>query len=272
MKFMIIDRDALSCQLLQKRLEERSYDITCEPDKSAALDLLKNAPHDVILFDPAPIQDARAIIINIYKTIQGRYEPQFLLLSKTMTQEDALNAGANDLIAKPVSPQDLNEKLDNLERIISYLARLRNAKDQSPQRGVINKSAFHELFLSAIDRAHRYGERSYTVFINITGNASACDTLGARLRFMRRQSDVIGQIGPCEFGILLQRPLYETEPYDAITRFSEVLGGYVNELEEAADIKIDLQLIEIPIGTCHIHTEVATTGTTVLKKPANPGT
>ena len=83
MKLLIIDRDSLSNQLLQSRLDGRDYDITVEPSKNDALEILKENDFDVILFDPAPIQDARAIIISIFKTIRGRFEPQFLLLSKT---------------------------------------------------------------------------------------------------------------------------------------------------------------------------------------------
>lgn len=263
MKLLIIDRDALSNQLLLKRLSERGYDVTVEPVKNTALELLSEEDFDVILFDPAPVQDARAIVISIYKTLKGRYEPQFLLLSKNMSAADALAAGANDLIKKPVDPQLLEEKFDNLDRLVDYIAHLRQTEDLPPRRGIINKDAFKELFMSAIDRAHRYAERSYVVFITIDTDTESFEKVAQRLRYIRRQSDVIGQIGPKEFGILLQRPLYESEPYDATTRFTEVLSQYIDELGSAA-VKIDLNLVEIPIGKCHIHTRVTDQDSSVI--------
>jgi|AntRauTorcE11897_2_1112592.scaffolds.fasta_scaffold08277_3 CheY-like chemotaxis protein len=263
MKLLIIDRDALSNQLLLNRLEERGYDVTVEPVKNDALELLKEQDFEVILFDPAPVQDARAIVINIFKTLKGRYEPQFLLLSKNMTADDALAAGANDLIPKPINPQTLETTFDNLDRLCGYIAQLRHHEELPSRRGIINKDAFNELFLSAVDRSHRYAERSFIVFIAISAPPEACEALAERIRYIRRQSDVIGQTGPQEFGILLQRPLYESEPHDATTRFTEVLSQYVADLETSS-MQIDLHLVEIPFGKCHIHTRVTDEDTSVI--------
>lgn len=265
MRLLIIDRDTLSNQLLQSRLEGRNYEITVEPSKNDALELLKEHDFDVILFDPAPIQDARAIIISIFKTIRGRFEPQFLLLSKTMSAEDAVAAGANDLIPKPVGTQELEEKLDNIDRLVKLIHKMEKSEDLPPQRGIINKDAFNELFLSAIDRAHRYAERSYVVFITIDAAGETLKHACEKLRYIRRQSDVIGRTGEKEFGILLQRPQYESEPYDATTRFTEVLSQFVSELEEGHSIQMDLKLIEIPVGKQHIHTRVTEEETSVVE-------
>lgn len=264
MKVLIIDKDALSCQLLQTRLNDRGCDVTCEPDKNAALDLLKETDYDVIMLDPTPVQDARPIIISIYKTIRGRYEPQFLVLSKTIDQEAALAAGANDLVSKPVSPQALEEKMLNMERLIKHTHQLAQPDSHEALRGVINKEAFNELFLSAIDRSHRYAERSFVVFIEIKTDKKTFEALSNRIRYIRRQSDVIGRTGVHEFGILLQRPIYESEPFDATTRFTEVLSQHVSELDGAPDVEIDLRLVEIPIGQRHIHTRVTPQETSVI--------
>lgn len=256
MKLLIIDRDSLATTLLQSRLETRNYEITVEPSKNDALELLKTQDFDVIMFDPAPIQDARTIVINIYKTLKGRYEPQFLILSKTLSSADAIAAGANDLVRKPISSQDLEEKLDNLDRLTGYIDNLAIVQDLSSQKGIINKQAFNELFLSAIDRAHRYAERSFIVFISITAQDDDFNRLCNKLRYIRRQSDVIGQTGAHEFGILLQRPQYESEPHDATTRFTETLNQYVSEEDGFDSFEINLNLVEIPIGKSHIHTQI----------------
>jgi hypothetical protein len=66
---------------------------------------------------------------------------------------------------------------------------------------------------------------------------------------MRRQSDVIGRLSSHDFGILLQRPQYESEPIDAINRFSEVIGGFYQSFEDKALApKVHFKLVELPQG------------------------
>ena len=72
------------------------------------------------------------------------------------------------------------------------------------------------------------------------------------MNFMRRQSDVIGRLGSHNFGVLLQRPQYESEPMDAINRFSEILDKFYNEFKDKTMApKIRLDLIELPQGALH---------------------
>ena len=66
---------------------------------------------------------------------------------------------------------------------------------------------------------------------------------------MRRQSDVSGRLRKEAFAILLQRPQYETEPIDAINRFSETLDKFYQGFENKdAAPKLHLQLVELPQG------------------------
>ena len=182
-----------------------------------------------------------------------------------MTVEDAIASGANDLISKPISTENLEHKLENLKRLINYTNKLSTHEELEHRKGIIAKDSFNELFLSAIDRAHRYAEVSFVVFITLKTDDKTFEHLCNKIRFIRRQSDVIGRVGKNHFGILLQRPQYESEPYDATTRFTEVLSQYVNDIEgEIPEIEIDLNLVEIPIGKSHIRTKVTDQETTVI--------
>ena len=256
MKILIMDKDALACQLLQKRLTDKGLQVLCEADKNKALDVLKTEDYELIMLDPTPLQDPRPIIISIYKTLRGRYEPQFLILSKTIDEQAALSAGANDIIQKPVSPQALEEKLENMQRLMEYISALGHEDHFPSQKGVIGKDAFNELFLSAIDRAHRYAERSFIVFIDIHADDADFDKMAANIRYIRRQSDVIGRTCAKQFGILLQRPMYESEPMDAMTRFAEVLTRQMQETALSAPVEITLTLVELPFGRLHNNIEI----------------
>jgi PleD family two-component response regulator len=214
------------------------------------------------MVDPAPLSEARPVVIGIWKNIRTAVKPYLLLLSKTGTTEEAILAGCNDVLNKPLSTQDLETKILNAERIMEICRMLAREDNVHSSGGMIGKAAFNQLFLSAIDRAFRYGERSLIVFIEVTNHDEVVKAVGAtafeetirkltdKMTFMRRQSDVIGRLGAEVFAILLQRPQYETEPVDAINRFSEVLDKFYQTFEDKkAAPKLHLRLIELPQGS-----------------------
>lgn len=267
MQILVIDRDALTTQLLQGRLEALGHQVRIEPNKNDAFDILRDGAFDCILIDPAPLSEARPVIIGVWKNLRGPFKPYILLLSKSATREDAIMAGTNDVLAKPFDPRDLEEKVASAARLIALHRDLARDDNVHSGGGMIGKAAFNQLFLSAIDRAFRYGERSLIILLRVTNidamrahDAKGCEAviekLGERLTFMRRQSDVIGRLGTERYGILLQRPMYESEPFDALGRFCETLDKFHHAVEDKALAPhIELEMIELPQGallsTCH---------------------
>ena len=130
--------------------------------------------------------------------------------------------------------------------------------------GMIGKAAFNQLFLSATDRAFRYGERSLIVFVRLMNHEKLqasiapeafdqlMEKLAKQMTYMRRQSDVIGRLGADDYAILLQRPQYESEPIDAINRFSEQLEKFCTAYDTGpVKPEIHLRLVELPQGAQH---------------------
>ncbi len=264
MQILVIDRESLTNQLIATKLQAKGHTVVVEPNKNEALEKIKTGAFDCIMVDPAPLSEARPVIVGIWKNLQSAVKPYLILLSKSASQEEAILAGANDVLIKPFSSQDIDTKVGNAERLMEISRHLLKEDNMHSSGGMIGKAAFNQLYLSALDRSSRYGERSLIVFLEMTnhadilaagGEAAAAATvakLTEKMTFMRRQSDVIGRLGSCDFGIFLQRPQYETEPMDAINRFSEILdkfhGGFENK--ELAP-KIILSLVELPQGALH---------------------
>lgn len=269
MKILIIDREDISSQLMKTRLEPLGHKIMDEPVKNNALDRLAKESYDVIFLDPAPLTSARPLILNIRRAAKNF--PYIILMSPTTTLAEAIQSGANDCISKPVDPALLDQKLDNAKNLSSLISRIGDDKEDFPSAGgIIAKSAFNQLFLSALERADRYGERTFIVFISLKNYSDiaekegpyaaeyAAAKLSQYLVRLRRQSDIIAQTAPSEYALLLQRPLYETEPREAANRFAEAIAKLTDLFELGQNApEISVKLVDVPVGEIltnhHIH-------------------
>lgn len=269
MKILIVDQDDLATQLVKSKLQPLGHEVESEPDKKNVVERLEAGDFDLVFIDPAPLTSARPLILNIRRSA-GRYS-YVILMSEETTQEEAMKAGANDLLKKPLDASVLEEKITNAERLVELTARIGDDSEDFPSAGgVIAKSAFNQLFLSGIDRADRYGEQTFVLFISLNNYEEILKREGAyaagyvvaklsqHLVNLRRQSDIIAQTGQYEHALLLQRPIYETEPVEAANRFAESLQECTDIASEGfTPAEIAVRLIDLPIGS-HIVEHIIT--------------
>lgn len=261
MKILIVDRDDMTAQLIKSKLEPMGHQIFEETVKNNAVDRLNGEEFDIILLDPSPLTSARPVVLNIRRTVTNY--PYIILLGQNATQEEAIKAGMNDYLAKPLDPSLLDQKMANAERLLALVERIGDDSEDFPSAGgVIAKSAFNQLFLSAMDRADRYGERTFVLFISMSNYQNIYDMdgpyaadyavakLSQYLVLLRRQSDIIGQTAKYEYALLLQRPVYETEPLEAASRFAESLAGFEDIVSTGSTpVEITVSLIDLPVGS-----------------------
>lgn len=264
MDILVIDRESLTNQLISTKLAAKGHTVTVEMNKNEAFEKIRTHPYDCIMVDPYPLSEPRPVVVGIWKSLRTPIKPYLLLLSKTAKPEEAILAGTNDVLIKPFSSLDIDTKTGNAERLMEISRHLAKEDNVHSSGGMIGKAAFNQLYLSAVDRSFRYGERSLVVFIDMINYDEIVAAVGAeemektvlklteKMTYMRRQSDVIGRLGHQSFGILLQRPQYESEPADAINRFSEILDKFYNDFDnKAAAPKLELNLVELPGGALH---------------------
>ncbi len=261
MKILVVDREDITAQLMSNRLAPLGHKITLEAVKNNAVDLLAEENYDIIFVDPAPLTSARPIILNLRRAT-GAY-PYIVHMGHDISRQEAIKSGANDAIIKPIDPEALDKVIDNAGYLISLIKRIGDDSEDFPSAGgVIAKSAFNQLFLSAIDRADRYGERTFIVFIGIANyqeiyeaeGAAAANYVAAKLSKylvnIRRQSDIIAQSEKYEYALLLQRPIYETEPVEAANRFAEAVNDFGDLFGgDGVTPEITVKLIDLPVGS-----------------------
>ena len=265
MKILILDRDQLATQMISSRLKDDdtfgdNLHIDEEMVKADAMEKVASEGYDVVMVDPAPLTDAQAIVMNIRRV--ARKYPYVILMGEDLQPEDVNKVGANNFVNKPLDVQNLKQKISQAQVLLEFGNRLNDLSEDFPSAGgVIAKSAFNQLYLSAIDRGWRYVEsahvlsftfENYDEILKMDGPHHAnysVSKLAQHLVRLRRQSDVIGQTGANEYSLLLQRTDKANEAVDAAKRFAaniEEINDFIPE--EGNAIRLRIRLMELPTG------------------------
>jgi CheY-like chemotaxis protein len=269
MRLLVIDRDRVSAQLIEQRLQAFGHEIVYEPSKNEALERMGSEAFDMVLVDPAPLATIRPFIISLRRALPRQFI-YVALMAHGAARSEAITSGMCDAIQKPLDPDRLPLYADNAGRMVDLVRRLGDESTDYPNSGgILGKSAMNQLFLTSLDRADRYGEQSFMLFVSLRNYAAVRGTLGedgaeemvrnvgAYLGKVRRQSDITGRTGVAEFGSLILRPMRETEPHDAAARFSEIMTRdratmAVNNVMP----EFDLRLVNIPTGEIQAKYEI----------------
>ena len=259
----------MAAQLIEQRLEAFGHEIVYEPSKNEAIERLGSESFDAVLVDPAPLNTARPFVISVRRALPRQFV-YIMLMSYDAKRTDAVNCGMNDALPKPLDTDRLPVFVDNAKRMGDLISRLADESTDYPNaNGILGKSAMNQLLLTALDRADRYGEQSFMMFISLRNMAAVRASLGdagveamvvgigGYMGKVRRQSDIAGRTGPGEFGSLILRPIRETEPHDAAARFAEILTRDRNGLAVDGVLpEFDVRLVNVPTGDVQAKFEI----------------
>lgn len=264
MKILVIDRDQMTAQMIANRLVTDGHEVVVEPIKNEGLQRVADEAFDVIFIDPSPMRDARAMALNIRRNAKKYPHLIFMNTDDTVSARDVMQMGCNDFIMKPLDQVDIQLKVENAQRLKSMFQNLGDTSEDFPSAGgVIAKSAFNQLCLSAMDRGGRYNELAFVLSVSVANYQDikihdgqyhanyAVSKLAHHTVKLRRQSDIIGQTRTEEYAILLQRTENKKEALDAANRFA-VSFGEINDFiaPEGNEVKINLTLTHLPTGQC----------------------
>jgi diguanylate cyclase (GGDEF)-like protein len=260
MKVLIIDRDTMFSSLLAAKIRAAGHEVFECAVKNDGIEQIGTKKIDAVFFDPAPLADPKAVMLQVRRQVHTF--PYMILMGEGADRAAGIKAGCNDGISKPFDPAMVDAALANAERMVSLINRIGDESFDFPSAGgVISKSAFNQLFLSAIDRVGRYGENAHVLFISIPNYDDialddgkyaadyAVSKLAQTLVRLRRQSDILAQTGAHEFALLLQRPQTETESLDAAKRFSSALDSQDDITSNGVtELHIEVRLTQLPTG------------------------
>jgi diguanylate cyclase (GGDEF)-like protein len=227
MRVLIADDEAVSRRLLQVTLEKWGHEVIGADNGADAWALLErpDGPRLAIVDWMMPRMDGLAVC----RRARERIVPYVYILLLTARDErddlvEALEAGADDFLRKPMNSGELRARLRTGQRILelqeSLLAAheaLRHEASHDPLTGVSNRSAILEALAREKERATRDGTSLSVVLIDLDHFKRVNDTLGhhtgdgvlreaaARLRAAVRTYDSLGRYGGEEFLVVLPR-------------------------------------------------------------------
>jgi PleD family two-component response regulator len=257
MNILILDRDRYASQSLVTQLEELGHIVVLESVRKTAIERINAEQFDIIFIDPAPLPSPREITLPLRWEQRADYF-YMILMGHDFDDQDVLFSGMNDRIAKNFDPAELLQKVTNAERLVNFMKSLATKNNWPSDNKIFGQRAFHQLMLSALDRAYRYNEQAFLLVIQLK-NANAIldklgeekgiqvlEELGVYLSKMHRMSDFLGHSDVTDYALLILRPTVNTEPQDAAERFMTALRDFEPSVSLPIKPEFNIELWALP--------------------------
>jgi two-component system, cell cycle response regulator len=219
MKILLVEDSYIERRKLGAYLTDWGLEYQSVGSGTEAVKLLEGpTPPDLVLLDwLLPGLDGIDILRRIRKLTQGTYIYTVMLTAKTHKKDrtTAMEAGADDYLAKPIDPTDLRSRIMVGKRILELQQSLRFAATHDFLTNLLNRSEV----LAALEREIARGGREHNsmsiILADIDHFKRVNDTLGhtagdevlrevaRRLKIDLRPYDLVGRYGGEEFLILL---------------------------------------------------------------------
>lgn len=218
-KALVVDDEALLCELFDDMLTEMGYDIEVAMSADEALETLRKTQFDVVLLDLmlGPVSG-----FTVLEKIRQMYYPPMVLVmtgyGSTDVAIEAMKRGAADFIMKPVEPDLLDIRI----RKVMDERRAQRLAITDGLTGLYNRRYFEERLDEEIHRSRRYDRPMSIIMIDIDFFKQFNDTCGHLkgddvlrqlshiLQDHSRETDITARYGGEEFVMILPETSLES--------------------------------------------------------------
>ncbi|MEE2994253.1 MAG: diguanylate cyclase [Gemmatimonadota bacterium] len=251
-KALVVDDEALLCELFDDMLTEMGYDIEVAMSADEALETLRKTQFDVVLLDLmlGPVSG-----FTVLEKIRQMYYPPMVLVmtgyGSTDVAIEAMKQGAADFIMKPVEPDLLDIRI----RKVMDERRTQRLAITDGLTGLYNRRYFEERLDEEIHRSRRYDRPMSIIMIDIDFFKQFNDTCGHLkgddvlrqlshiLQDHSRETDITARYGGEEFVMILPETSLES---------SRMLGERIRQAVDKAvfegEEQIPAKKITVSVG------------------------
>jgi len=218
MRILIADDTRLMRDMLGTLLTGFGYQVDVARDGVEALALWRAHRHAIVLTDwEMPQMDGIELCWHI--RAQADWASCYLVVLTASEAQggyaQALEAGADDFLHKPVDPTTLRARVRSGERILQATRALERLATTDPLTGILNRGGFMARTVPALDHARRLGVPVGLLLLDVDHFKHINDTHGhdtgdralmavaAAAQGVLRSHDLLGRVGGEEFCILL---------------------------------------------------------------------
>jgi two-component system cell cycle response regulator len=215
---LVAEDSAIYRRMIESHLQEWGFDFTCVKDGKEAWKLLmkQDAPRLALLDWVLPEIDG----VELCRRLRGRsddesYTYTILLTAKNRKQEmlEAMDAGADDFLAKPFDPLELKARLMVGKRIVELQQKLVSANN------ALHFTASHDFLTGAWNRAEilAFMEREFS---RARRDATPVGIVLVDVDHFKRVNDELGhEAGDCVLKEVTNRFADSLREYDGIGRY-----------------------------------------------------
>ncbi len=193
-RILIVDNEVRMAQEMVKLLEHEGYSVEVVPDGRQAIDSIEARPPDLILSDITIRYINGFHLCRMMKGDPATSHIPVVLITGLTRPEDrikGIQAGANDIIAKPFDPlelktrirsalnlKSLNAQLENIDEIVLAFSRAVEARDPYTRGHSERVGKFGIKFAAALDLDQSYQQILYKgAILHDIGKIGVSDTI-----------------------------------------------------------------------------------------------
>jgi two-component system cell cycle response regulator len=182
MRILIAEDELVQQRLIEKWLEKWGHEVVVANDGTEAWSVLQadNPPMLAILDWMMPGMEGPQICRQLRKCADRPYIYTVLLTAKNEKRDviAALQAGADDYLAKPFDAQELRARLETGMRILRLQEQLLFASEHDPLTGLLNHGAVVDTLKRELDRAQREAGSIGVILADLDHFKTINDTFG----------------------------------------------------------------------------------------------
>jgi len=250
LRVLLVEDEEVSRHFLGNVLRSRGHEVDACPDGESGLERFREVRHPLVLLDRTLPGMSGIAVCREIRALPYAEDVVVLFVTGAGTEAalaDALEAGADDYVVKPASPDLLQTRIAIAERRIAEIRRHR-AREEELRRhthrddltGLGNRALLKDQLEKAVGRTRRSEEHLFGVLlVDVDGfhgvnerygretSDGVLREVGRRIQAAVRDVDTVSRIAADQFGVLVDDLSGETDTTRVANRIQNLMADPV---------------------------------------------